>query len=194
MYTDAPEAIAIVQRAFPSYTHAPGKLEVVPFKSVVPASYWSGGTKDLWSFVRLDDAPPGTPDWAHIPENGSGFGQTMKAIEILPPGFALVRQTIGSFKAAAIYLNPENLTLMLPPPVELTDDEKIVLCMTKRLKSAARLEYSARKAKRNEYDPATRVWYDNVRAQLVTKGMLTKQGATTTAGKNAADTIGIQPY
>jgi hypothetical protein len=75
-----------------------------------------------------------------------------------------------------IILNPANFNQMaLPAPIELTVEEKIVLCVTKEYKSNYRLEYSRmNKAK-----------FEEIKQGLIARKFLAKNGAITDEGRNA---------
>jgi len=175
-YTDAPEAIAIVQRAFPEYRHAPSRLSVKLFHPVKPISYWNGGTKDYWAMATLD----GQSASGAAKENGSGFGPIAEEIKELPQGMALVRYTTGNFCCAVIFVNSENLSKMLPAPTALDNDEAVVLVCSSGLKSAYRKE----KIRDNGLTPERA---ETAKQNLINKRLLLKNGAVTTEGRNAAN-------
>lgn len=188
MYTDSHESIALVRAAFPHYQHARGRLSVRPFKGPVsPTSYWSGGQRDYWAIVDMT-----THVAAVAATNGSGFGlnpHAAPAITELPEGKALVRYTHGPRDYATIYVNPENLSPMLPESVELHGDEAAVLHCTKRYTSRARRQefaralgdYTVRQQHLDRWDAAVE--------SLVKKGLLLKSGAITTTGRNVAESL-----
>lgn len=183
IYTDSKEAIAIVQAAFPDYRHSSSRLTVEPLTyPVTPTSYWNGGSRDYWSFVRIADLKASST----LPEAGSGFVQDAKPIDKLPEGFALVRFTVGSYKSAALYLNPANLTPLLPAEISLTPDEEVVLSCTAGLKSFARREYAARKWGSYSVTPELLARWDRAVATLQAKSLLAKNGSVTTEGRNRA--------
>lgn len=179
MHTDAPEVLALVRAAFPQANVPKGHLEVEPFKPVHPTSYWNGGGKDHWAFVRLADLQPSDP----IPENGSGFTPDVARIESLPEGFALVRWAQSAkWPCATVFLHPDNITKMLPPAVALTPDEELVLVITGSLKSFARPD----EARRCGIEAAQ---WEASKASLIAKGLLLKSGAITTEGRNQKDRV-----
>jgi hypothetical protein len=176
IYTDAPEAIAVVQRAFPEYRHSASKLSIQEFHPITPTSYWSGGTRDYWALASLD----GSAATGAVRENGSGFTEGVGEIREIPQGTALVRFTTGNYSCACIYLRPENLSKMLPAPVELTQDEAVVLVCSSGLTSAYRKEQMAR----NGLGFAR---IESAKALLINKKLMTKNGAVTTDGRNVAN-------
>lgn len=183
IYTDSKEAIAIVQAAFPDYRHSSSRLTVEPLTyPVTPTSYWSDGSRDYWSFVRIADLKASST----LPEAGSGFVQDAKPIDKLPEGFALVRFTVGSYKSAALYLNPANLTPLLPAEISLTPDEEVVLSCTAGLKSFARREHAAKLWGSWTVKPEHAARWEATVASLKVKGLVQSNGAVTTAGRNRA--------
>jgi hypothetical protein len=185
MYTDAPEAVAIVAAAFPSYQHRNGRLEVKPFQPVTPTSYWSGGTREYWAFVRLADMKASPA----IPENGSGFTPDVGRIESLPEGFALVCLIDGNIRLAEIRVNPDSLNRLIPTggAVQLSQDQQLVLVLTKSFKPSYRREEASR-LWRARGDTLTNRWNEAV-SELTRHGLLNRAGAITTAGRNAVEAL-----
>ena len=178
-YTDAPEVQAVVRAAFPRECISKGHLQVAPFHPVTPSSYWSGGSRDYWAFVRLVDMTPSDA----LPESGSGFVPDAKRIETLPQGFALVRVTRRNGPSlATVYLHPSDLTPMLPPSTTLSPDEELVVVITASLKSFARLEEAYRCG-------MTSARWNAAKASCIAQGLLNKAGAITTEGRNARTRI-----
>lgn len=175
-YTDAPEAIQIVQKAFPEYRHSASRLTVKEFHPVKPTSYWSGGSRDYWALASLD----GSNATGAVRENGSGFTENVGEITEIPQGTALVRFTTGNYVCACIYLRPENLTKMLPQPIDLTPDEAVVLVCSAGLKSSYRMQQMAR----NGLSIAR---IEEAKILLINKKLMTKNGAVTTEGRNVAN-------
>ncbi len=182
-YTDAPEAVALVQAAFPDYRHSPSRLTIEPFRGpITPDSYWSGGTRRYWAFVRIADLKASNP----LAESGSGFVPDAKPIDTLPEGYALVCYTIGSYKSARLFVPEANLAPMLPPSIELTPDEEIVLACTARLKSFARREQAARLWGSYSVKPEHAARWEATVQSLKVKKLIQSNGAVTTAGRNRA--------
>lgn len=182
-YTDAPEAIALVKAAFPDYHHSSSRLTIEPFKGpITPDSYWSGGTRRYWAFVRIADLKPSSP----LAESGSGFVADAKPIEALPEGFALVCYQIGSYRCARLFVPESNLTPLLPPSIDLTPDEEIVLACTAGLKSFARREHAAKLWGSWTVKPEHAARWEATVASLKVKGLVQTSGAVTTAGRNRA--------
>lgn len=178
IYTDTPEVRRIALAAFPSYTGR--KFAVESFSGPMRLdSNWEGGSRSY--FVVLDLA---SLRHAVIPENGTPFsnGGQIERISELPLNFAVVEHCIfcGKDLGIRIYVREENLTKMLPPAVELTRDQKIVLVATRSLKSFARFDEA------NSYTGISKAAWDQAKAELIARDLLKSSGAITDAGRNAA--------
>jgi hypothetical protein len=176
MHSDDPEVKRLVRAAF-GIEPANGKTEVKAFRGpITPSSYWSGGSRDWWAFVRLADAKA-----ASLPESGSGYVPDSKPVETLPEGFALAcMHQAGSSKWFTIYVPAENLSKVITAPVQLEQDENIVLRATRGLKSGYRREAVARLG-------ITPAMYEAAVQKLIGRGFLNRAGAITTAGRNAIE-------
>lgn len=157
-----------------------GRITVREFAPVTPHSYWSGGTKDMW---YLADIATGQ---VSVPARDSGlFAVSTPEITSLPEGLALIEVTIGNFRAATVYVRPENLTPLLPKAeVELTPDEWVVLVCTSSLKSAYRRENAAKVWGSYIVTDKVKARWDAAVAGLRDKGMVDSRGAATIEGHN----------
>ena len=176
IYTQDPEAIRIVNAAFPGLST--NKIRIVPFHPMRLDSNWEGGSKD--SYVLIDIA---TFKHAPIPENGTPFSSAPYHIDQLPMNVVVVQYTIfcGKHLGFRIYVNSENLGKYLPAPIDLTDDELNVLCCTSRYISVARLKYSGISQEK----------WNSVKEILISKGLLKKNGAITDEGRNAVSNVSV---
>lgn len=180
-YTNAPEVQEIARIAFPSYTGK--KFKVSTFSgSMRLDSYWDGGSRTYYSIVNMK-----TKRAKQIPENGSPYSGKPYRISKLPEGFAVVANSIfmGKDSGITVYVNPENITKMLPAPDETPWTEKVVLSATRSLKSsyAGIKDYRLREAIRET--GITKDEWDKAKESLIQKGMLNKAGAITDKGRNA---------
>lgn len=182
---------ALRKAAFPAYNGRKYRLTVTDTPLTSMLSYWSGGSRDYWVIVDL-----ATMRAATVPENGSGFVPDLNNVEsaMLPrPGFAVVCHSIfcGKDTGLTFYLHPDNAEKFLPPVVELSQQERIVLIATRSLKSsyAGISDYRFHEANRDT--GITRQEWETAKADLIAKGMLNKAGAITTSGKNAAGSGGL---
>lgn len=107
---------------------------------------------------------------------------------ILPDGFACVEHSIfcGQDSGITIHIRPENSAGLLPAPVELTRDQRIVLVATRSLKSSYQgiSNYRFHEAHRDT-GISLDAW-NRAKSELQARGLLDARGALTVAGKNAA--------
>jgi hypothetical protein len=99
----------------------------------------------------------------------------------LPPGVVAVVNCEGRVPGIEIISSADNITPMLPKPVDLSDDEKIVLEVTCSLKSS----YGGIKDFRFSRSGLPRDRYDAAKASLIARKFLNKAGAATIEGRNA---------
>jgi len=101
----------IVQATYPSYRGR--KVTIVPQRYPLNVqSYWSGGSRDYFVFLRLDIFAV-----APMPAQ-SAFDKPVQGADAvtLPVGIACVEHSIfcGKDVGIRIHVNPENLVAMLP--------------------------------------------------------------------------------
>lgn len=82
-------------------------------------------------------------------------------------------------KSAHIYCHPDNISKLLPADLPLTLHQKVVLNITRSLISSARLEEARR------FGISRAKWLTTV-SQLIAIGLMSKNGALNTKGKNEA--------
>ena len=177
-----PVARDLARVAFPAYSGRRYKLRVVdPATPMNITSYWDGGSRSYYAFVNL-----ATKAVVTVPQNGSGFDRPIGPTPI-PEGCALIEHSIfqGHDVGITIHLRTENATAMLPKPVELTRDEKIVLIATRSLKSSygGVRDYRFHEASRETGITAER--WNVAKDALIGRGLLNRAGAITDTGRNA---------
>ena len=158
------------------------------------AGLWSGGTRDVYSVVRLEDGKsmPAT-SW----QGSHPYGQQRQDTTVkLEPGIAVVQHSMfcGKDMGLTFYVHPDNAAKLIPAqPTMLTAHERLVLTATASLKSSyagrdryenARGEYHCVKAL-NGADYPTREQWDLAKHNLIQLGLLNKAAAITPAGRNA---------
>lgn len=138
-------------------------------------SYWDGGSRDYWHFYHLDKGVV-----ADVESNHPVFeAANPRNLERLPERVLLVKHTIfcGKDLGLTFYVNEEDMAKMITDkPVDLSELEKRVLKLTRY-----RGDYRAQEMRRYGVSVAT---YDETKGRLVGKGLLTKGGAVTNAGRN----------
>ena len=113
-----------------------------------------------------------TPEHSRQGQLDYGFELT------LTPGQMVFKTSTSGYHT--LYAHPDDVAKMLPPPEELTRDEKIVLAATATYISSARLQEA------QYYTDITHERYQSAKQSLITKKLLKKNGAITTKGRNAA--------
>lgn len=186
-----PEVRDIGLVAFPSYSGKRFKVQTLE-GSIRLDSYWSGGSIDYWSFVDL-----ATMKTRSVQENGTPFsnGRQIEQLTELPFNVALVRHSIfcGKDMGLTVYVRPDQMSqIALPAPVELTREEKIVLCFTASLKSSYAGIKNYRFHEAHEDTGITLEAWESSKGALITRGLLNKAGAITEDGRNAIN--GVNRY
>lgn len=187
-YSNAPEIRDIALKAFPDYNGRSFKVETFGGPMRLD-SYWEGGSRDYYAIVNMN-----TGKVKQVPENGTPWSGKPWRISKLPPNFAVVRSHRGRFQEITIYVNPENISKMLPAPEELPWAEKVVLAATRSFKSSymgrdrrdmANREMENIFAKDLGSTHISKQEWDAAKQSLIQKGMLNKAGAITDKGRNA---------
>lgn len=168
---------------------------VVGEQMTIPADagLWSGGSRDVYSVIRLGDGAAIDA----VNHNLAPWGDGRRDIPVtLRQGFAVVCHSHfrGKDSGLTFYVHPSDAAAMLPAPAaDLTAHEKLVLEATASLKASYggkdRYEMSRENAagysgKAPEGFP-TRAEWETAKLSLISRGFLNKAGAITPAGKNA---------
>lgn len=150
----------------------------------IGSSAWEDGSRSCYVAINLETgaASPVRDDRAW-PENMKPLGK----VEI--PRGAVVVQSItfrGKDLGIVIHVRADDSAGLLPAPVsaDLDDLDLIVLACTCSYKSGYRKEYAARNGVSADR-------YETARENLIAAGYMTKRGAATISGKNAARDIRI---
>lgn len=171
----------VLLRAFPGYT---GKKFEVRRKERVSLSgaYWDGGSRSEYRAVHLDTGEVSAADSKL--QNPLTPGYKVPTIDI-PPRVCIVKHSIfcGKDMGLTFYVNPSDAVSMLPPSVELTEAEQICLYFTLTRKSS----YNGRNRQQMSGLPLS-AW-EQAKANLIARGLLSKSGAATVNGKNARASI-----
>lgn len=180
-----------------SYDGRKFKAQVVEAMTVpADAGLWSGGSRELYSLVELNSGVkhkiPGQDlnPW----EYGEGARQERRIP--LKQGFAVVRHSIfaGKDMGLTFYVHPDNAAALLPPPVEISPTQRLVLKYTGGRKSSymGRDRYQMAVEDWRYYGKdwnldsmPTREQWDEAKIELIASGFLNKAGAITTKGRNA---------
>jgi len=169
------------------------KFRVVVTESVhIPshAGLWDGGSRDTFRGVRLTDgAEVPLSDNMSAPWDAKRQDFTAKLV----PGIAVVEHSTfcGKDMGLRIYVHPSDAAPMLSAPVELTAVERLVLDYTNGRKSSYagkdRFQMAVEDLRYNKrgIDRLDRAIWDEAKSALISRGLLNKAGAITTAGRNA---------
>ena len=184
-YADPKGVSTLAKLSFPDY-HGK-KFKIVTLTGPITiASYWSGGSRDYWTFIRIEDM-----EVKSLPiELGNPFVGPARETEI-PRGYMAVKHSYycGKDMGLTFYAHPENVTRFLPEKADLSQAEKIVLCATRSLKSSygGVSDYRYREARRET--GIARVAWDIAVESLISRGFLDKRKAITVDGRNAIGNV-----
>lgn len=186
MYVNIGDPIVrkIAAAAYPDYRGRKIQVKAAD-KSINVKSYWDGGSRSYFVFVRLADMNVSKP----VPAQHPVFDpQIPNADHVqIPEGVACVAHSIfcGKDLGLTVYVNPANLNQgNLPAPAELTADEKSVLKYSKSLKASYGGVSNYRFHEANRETGITAEAWDAAKASLQAKGYLDKRGAVTIKGRN----------
>ena len=182
-YIDKPDEIIkkITRATFPKYNGKKFKLS-----TSIPSrldSYWQGGSKDSYSFYEL-----ATEKEFSVASNHPFFEENNpRYLKELPRGIVIVKHSIfyGKDMGITIYANEEDLTPMLSPKQEISENERIVLQYTKSLKPSYAGIKDYRWHEANRHKGISFEDWQLAKQSLIQKKLLNKAGAITPAGRNA---------
>src|SRR3990167_1777479 len=178
------EVRKVCHAAFPSYNgrmfkvrYADGPLSV--------RSYWDGGSRDTYAFVRLADYATLPVPTAH-PVFDREAPRDVDAVEI-PSGAVCVEHTIfcGKDLGLTIHVRAEDATPLLPPPDDVPPDVRTVCRYTAGYKNTYAGRSNRRFEEANQETGITAERWEAAKVEATTRGYLNKAGAITPAGRNA---------
>ena len=180
------ELALIFKVAFPEYKGRKFKVEVSDSPLNVK-SYWDGGSRDYFVFVRLSDQQV----FMEVPAQ-SMFDKQIKGADsvTLPPGMGCVEHSIfrGKDMGLTLHLTPENSLKLIPDKSEeLSEDEAIVLVSTSKYKNTYGGETNIRFREASRRVKITQERWDKALESLIEKKLLRKNGSITPYGRNAID-------
>lgn len=147
-------------------------------------AFWDGGSRSTYIAVELATGKVSPAD--DRIQNPPGFGgpRTTPQVDI-PGGVVIVEHCIfcGKDAGIVIHAHPADYAPMLPAGNDaLSEDERKCLRATRSYKSS----YGGVKNYRQAQSGLTPEAWDVAKLSLVSRGLLDKRGALTTAGRNAA--------
>lgn len=151
----------------------------------VSNTQWDGGTRNQYTLVRLEDGQSmHVSDPRPWPESMSMIGEVA-----IPSGCAVLEHCTfcGKDLGVRIYIRPENATPLLPKPADdLPRMMLIVLVATRSLKPSYNGNSNYRCTEAMAMTGISRSEWDAAKRLCIEFGYLTKIGAITVKGKNAA--------
>jgi hypothetical protein len=177
----------VVALAFPHYRGR--KFSVRQATAVNCRSYWDGGSKNTFVWVRLD-----TMQALALPSSHPYYDSVSQSVEALPtaPGLVCVEHSIfcGQDMGITFHVHPASGMNLIPPSVELTTTERVVLAATAGYKSSyngkTRRDMANDDLRWAKQSPISVEGWDAAKASLIHKGLLNKAGAIIPAGRNVA--------
>ncbi len=175
-----PSVSKIVKTAFPEFS---GKRVQCEISDTVRfwGTQWDGGYRRTYRLLRLADM-----QLIQIPEQPflreSDLHRDSHKLE---PGMVVVVHVQGRVPHIEIISAAENVSGLLPAPIELSEDEKIVLeatcCYKSSYSGISNYRYHEAKRKTN----ITLERWNSAKESLTVSGYLDKRGAVTVKGRNA---------
>lgn len=182
MYTNDPTLIALVKKYAPEgFNKRAVKVEATETVHLTGLQ-WGGGYKNEFVVVNLADG-----QHAVVPEPHYMAGSSYPSQKLRAGLAAICYSYAGSNKYVTVYLHPDNVTPQLEDKPELSPKELACLVATRSLKNSygGETELRFKECKRNGSISTWEDWVA-IRDGLINKGFLTKSGALTIKGKNAA--------
>ena len=170
----------IISASFPSYKG--NRIHCQIGQSVqFSGTQWDEGNKNDYVIIRLSDMAiqsiPTAPFMAQSQFHESEYD--------IPNGYVVVCHSRCKYEHITIFANSADITPMLSPPVELTDDEKIVLVAIGSYVSSYGGVGNYRFVEAKRQTGITSERYETAKSELIGKKFLTKSGAMTIDGRNA---------
>ena len=183
IHTNDQDVMMIGRAAFPDYSGRKFRVKVA-IHPINVRSYWEGGSRTFFKFIKLSDVSKSF----EVPAQ-SAFDRPIEGADSveLVPGLACVSHSYfcGKDMGIEIMVHPDNAPRLLPEPMELTEDEKIVLKYTKGYKACYAGRSNNRLYEAQHYTDITEARWEVAKASCIQKGLLNKAGAITNAGRNA---------
>lgn len=174
----------IVAATFPDYHGRKFRIDVSDSPLNV-RSCWGGGSRSFYRFINLStfEASSEVPAQSMFDRPLSGADAV-----VLPDGFACVEHSIfcGQDSGITIHIRPENSAGLLPAPVELTTEQRIVLVATRSLKSSYQGISNYRFHEAHQTTGISLGAWNAAKSELQARDLLDSRGALTVAGRNAA--------
>lgn len=174
-YLDRKDVPTPILNCFPDYKGR--KFRIVESNSYTSNNYWSEGSRAYYKLLDLETGHITEP----TSETSNPFRSIAHASFEIPPNHVIVEHMIscGNDMGLFIYTQAQNITKMLPyTEIYLTPNEKNCLEATKKFKAS----YEG-VSRRQQVGMSVATW-ETAKAGLIEKGLMKKNGALTTNGKN----------
>jgi hypothetical protein len=169
--------------AFPDYSGRKFKIDVTD-NPIDVRSYWEGGSRNYFNFVRLDNLQA----FGEVPQQSAFDKPIQNAGNVsLVPGLVCVEHCYfcGKDLGLTIMVHPADAPRMITQQVDLTNEETIVLVYTRSRKSSYAGISNYRYVEAHRAKGITLDKWEEAKASLIDKRYLTKAGALTNEGRNA---------
>ena len=170
----------LIRGTFPTWKGKKVRLQAAETVTISNLN-WGGGTRSQYRACTLSGQPTGNADAANqtAPWNNPVEGKPVQ----IPTGHVLVEHSIfcGKDAGLTIYVHPQDMPRYLPTAGAdtLTPEEVIVLKCIRTYISSYRRQEAQREG-------ITAAQYETAVSSLKEKGLLSKSGGLTLAGKNTA--------
>jgi hypothetical protein len=175
-----PTVDALVRAAFPEFT---GKNVIASIQDHVRfyGTMWEEGCRRQYVIVRLEGLVtypiPTAPFRRRSPRHEEPYK--------VPSGYVVVVHCVSRWEHIEIISPAENVSKLLPPPAELSEDEQVVLVATCGLKSSYGGISNYRFHEARRHTGITPERYEAAKRSLIARKFLNKAGAVTPEGRNA---------
>jgi len=168
----------VARVAFPDYAGRKFSMRVEP--TICPQSYWDGGSRTLYRFVRLSDMAV-----LPVPTLHPAFDGRLPEVPI-PAGVVCVEHHTFRSKDMGLTFVVSQPELLPQATAETSLDVGIVLVYTAALKPSYAGKSNYRLYTANDETGITAERWEAAKAECIAAGLLNKAGAITPAGRNAA--------
>jgi hypothetical protein len=187
--TAAQGVIKLCQSAYPAYRGRSYQLQIVDYQLDL-RSYWDGGSRSKWAFVKLDGSATSPP----LPDQHPVYDRPVAGLEgvTLPEGTGVVEHAIfcGKDMGLTLCIGPKNAARLLPNPEVLPCDQLIVLEHTRSLKNTYAGVTNLRFVEAHKTTGITRDRWEVAATSLIGTKHLRKNRSITPKGRNACRPYG----
>lgn len=194
LYTTKHDVPKRLRDAFPGYKGK--KFKVEPYEDGIVAltgRYWDGGSKSSYVLVDFNTGRR-TPFADCSPFDSGDFNRRTHQLQ---PGQVVVEHSVfcGKDMGLTFHIRAEEVQQLIPhSPVDLSDDELIVLDATRSYVSSYNGDSNVRFNEARRYTGITASRWEAAKVSLIRRKLLDKRGAITPAGHNAVGDFRLRCY